>query len=358
MIHITRRTFGFFGAAQVLALMSGKAWSLGSDSPPSSAAFDIVPYLNPELRSSLDPRLVMAGHPNPFTGQMLPYIRDSAAKLSAPPMPEPSWMERTIPGRAGAPNVRIFVINASTDRDTKRPAILHMHGGGFIIGNARAGIRALQETAKVLDCVIVTVDYRLSPETHFPGPLEDNYAGLKWLYDNAAELGVDKSRIALMGESAGGGHAAMLAIAARDRKEVPVTYQALVYPMLDDRTGSTRTLPSYMGAINWTPEANRFGWTSFLGVPAGSERISYGAVPARIENLKGLPPAFIGVGTIDLFVEEDIEYARRLIDVGIATELNVVPGAYHGFDMTDTALARQFRAALHEALRRAFVPHS
>jgi acetyl esterase/lipase len=147
----------------------------------------------------------------------------------------------------------------------------------------------------------------------------------------------------------------MLAIAARDRGEVPLVYQALVYPMLDDRTGSTRSVPPYMGVVIWVPESNRFGWSSLLGVPAGSAHVPYGAVPARIDNLSGLPPAFIGVGSIDLFADEDIEYARRLVDAGVATELNVVPGAFHGFDLfANTSIARQFNAALEAALRRAF----
>jgi acetyl esterase/lipase len=157
-----------------------------------------------------------------------------------------------------------------------------------------------------------------------------------------------------MGESAGGGHAAMLAIAARDRGEVPLVYQALIYPMLDDRTGSTRKPPPYIGAVFWTPEENRFGWTSLLGVPAGSARVPNGAVPARIRDLRGLPPAFIGVGSIDLFVDEDIDYARRLIDAGVPTELNVVPGAFHGFDnLGMTSIAKQFKSALIAALASA-----
>jgi acetyl esterase/lipase len=231
-----------------------------------------------------------------------------------------------------------------------------VHGGGFVMGSAKGSLHVAQDLALSLDCVIVTVDYRLAPETPFPGSLEDNYAALKWLYSSAAELGVDRSRIAVMGESAGGGHAAMLAIAARDRGEVPLAFQALVYPMLDDRTGSTRDVPPHVGTLIWTPQSNRFGWSSLLGVPAGSRRIPYGAVPARVENLRNLPPAFIGVGSIDLFVEEDIAYAGRLIGAGVATELNVVPRAYHGFEVAvpKAGVSVRFKAALNGALARAF----
>jgi acetyl esterase/lipase len=153
-----------------------------------------------------------------------------------------------------------------------------------------------------------------------------------------------------------GGHAAMLAIAARDRGEVPLIFQSLIYPMLDDRTGSSRTMPPHVGQYIWTAGSNRFGWESFLGRRPGGSSAPAGSVPARLQNLAGLPPAFIGVGAIDLFIDEDIEYARRLIDVGVAAELQVVPGAFHGFDgiAKDTSLARQFTAAKIMALRRAF----
>src|SRR5262249_2653363 len=144
--------------------------------------------------------------------------------------------------------------------------------------------------AQALDAVIVSVDYRLAPATPFPGSLEDNYAALLWLFRNAAELGVDPARIAVMGESAGGGHAAMLALAARDRGEVRIKYQALVYPMLDDRTGSTRQPPPNIGTLVWTPAQNRQGWSALLGVAAGSRRVPEGAVPARAASLAGLPP--------------------------------------------------------------------
>jgi acetyl esterase/lipase len=231
-----------------------------------------------------------------------------------------------------------------------------MHGGGFVAGRAVEGIHALQQVARDNDCVIVTVDYRLAPEARFPESLEDNYAALKWLHGSASSLGVDRSHIVVMGESAGGGHAAMLAIAARDRGEVPIAFQLLIYPMLDDRTGSSRGVPPHLGAYLWTPASNRFGWSSFLGIPAGSRVVPAGAVPARVENLAGLPPAFVGVGSIDLFVDEDMEYARRLIDSGVPTELCVVPGGYHGFDIIapEGAKSKTFRATWNAALATAF----
>lgn len=253
----------------------------------------------------------------------------------------------------GNPEVTIIVLNEKAG--TARPGLLCMHGGGFVLGNAESEVSSLQPFAKELDCCIVAVDYRLAPETTWKGSIEDNYAGLKWLHAHAEELGVDRSRIGVMGGSAGGGHAALLALAARDRGEVPLAFQCLTYPMLDDRTASSRAVPWPIGALGWKAEANVFGWSSFLGMKAGARGVPAAAVPARAASLAGLPPTFIGVGSIDLFVEEDIEYALRLTQAGVATELIVVPGATHGFDyMVETRIAKEFSLARLNALRRAF----
>jgi acetyl esterase/lipase len=148
----------------------------------------------------------------------------------------------------------------------------------------------------------------------------------------------------------------MLAIAARDRGEFPLAAQVLIYPMLDDRTGSTRAVPAHIGTFLWTRGSNRFGWSSLLGHPAGSVHVPFGAVPARVTNLTGLPPAFIGVGSIDLFVQEDTMYAQRLVEAGVATEFALVPGGYHGFDVfaPDAPLSKHFREAWMDSLKRAF----
>lgn len=167
------------------------------------------------------------------------------------------------------------------------------------------------------------------------------YAVLRWVHDNADRLGVDRNRIAIGGASAGGGHAAMLALAARDRREVLVAYQVLIYPMLDDRTGSVRSARPGTGEFVWTAASNRFGWGALLGMPAGSTHVPAGTVPGRRTDLAGLPPAFIGVGTLDLFLDEDIAYAEGLTAAGVPVDLVVVPGAYHAFD----SVADQARAS-------------
>lgn len=344
MADLSRRAFGLVAGGAIAALSAGRAFA--------AAAFDPTPFVHPELRP-IFVRLQKMFPLRALTKDTLAAERKASLAFSPPLKAAPAWNERMIPGPKGAPDVRVFVINPGKPGAPARPAILQIHGGGYVLGSARQALSSNQELAATLDCVVVSVDYRLAPETPFPGALEDNYAALKWLHQNAEELGVDRARIAVLGESAGGGHAAMLAIAARDRGEVPIAYQALIYPMLDDRTGSTRKKPPFMGFVIWDEQRNRFGWTSLLGVPAGSRKVPAGSVPARVEDLKGLPPAFIGVGSVDLFVDEDVEYARRLIDAGVPVRLNVVPGAFHGFDALPSALSRDFKADLIASLKSA-----
>lgn len=320
-----------------------------------SAPIDPITLVNPELRPTLDFVLkFLPPHEGEVTQADLEAIRQRGITMQKAFLPEPSAEQRSIPGASGDPEVTVFVINA--DAANVRPAILHTHGGGFVAGTASASVADMQIIAKALDCMIVTVDYRLAPETAFPGSLNDNYAALKWLHDNASELGADPERIAVMGESAGGGHAAILAIAARDRGEVPICFQALTYPMLDDRTGSSRPVPAHIGAFMWRPDFNVAGWGAFLGGAAGGAEAPTGAVPARVSDLAGLPPTFIGTGAIDLFVLEDLEYARRLIEAGVPTEMHVVPGAYHGFDgiVPGSTASQRYRLAMLNALARAF----
>lgn len=318
--------------------------------PPAAAATTLTPEaaLAPSLRASA------AGRPTTtFSPETLAQTR--VARASTAPLPT-GVEERMIPGPAGAPDVKVLIANPDTG-EAKKPAYLHMHGGGYIIGTAAQSAARMPDLAKDCLCVVVSVDYRLAPETKFPGPMEDNFAALKWLHDNAATLGVDPARIAVGGESAGGGHAAQLAIAARDRG-VPVAFQVLIYPMLDDRTGSTRPAPGHIGHYIWNSGSNRFAWEAYLGQPAGSPNPPAGAVPARVENLAGLPPAWIGVGSVDLFFAEDLEYARRLGEAGVPVEVLVVPGAYHAFDSiaATAAPARQFTASWRRALKEALHP--
>ena len=273
------------------------------------------------------------------------------ARAPSPDVPEVEVTDRTIPGPAGAPDVRVLVY-APRAMAGNAPGILHIHGGGYVIGDAEMGDGDNRLLARELGCVIVSVDYRLAPETPHPGPVEDCYAALKWMHDQAAALGVDRTRLAVKGESAGGGLAAGLALLARDRGEVALAFQLLVYPMIDDREPAEPH--PYVGEFVWTPRSNRFGWASLLGHEPGIDGVSPYAAAARAADLTGLPATFIATGALDLFLEEDLEYARRLTRAGVPTELHVYPGAYHGFQLAGpTAVTRRFQRDCYEALSEA-----
>jgi acetyl esterase/lipase len=353
-MYFDRRQFMKDALGASIALGVAPSFLIASESAPKATT---APDL-PDPYALVDPELIAAVKALPKTqlnaDTLLVERKGPPWPTLPPPAPQPS--RRVIPGPKGAPEVTIFIFDPEPG-SKNRPALLHIHGGGYVAGHATQFPATLQKTAQDCGCLVISVEYRLAPETHFPGSLEDNYAALSWLHANADNLGVDRKRIAIGGLSAGGGHTAALAIAARDRKEIPVAFQLLIYPMLDDRTGSTRPVPPHIGTFIWTPQKNVFGWTSLLGKPAGSANVPFGAVPARVAKLEGLPPAFIGVGSLDLFVEEDIEYAKRLTAAGVPAELLLVPGAYHAFDLLvpDAAVSRRFTAYWTEALRRAFL---
>ena len=277
-----------------------------------------------------------------------------ARDLPLPPVEDcgVSWEERLVPGPAAAPHVQLRIYRPR-DATGSLGCIFHIHGGGFVGGSTAELEFHHRPLAAELNCVIVAVDYRLAPEVSFPGNLEDCYTALQWTMANAAEIGVDPARLGVMGESAGGGLAAALALLARDRGEVGIAFQHLIYPMLDDRTCVADPHP-YAGQFVWPADNNRFGWTSLLGAEPGGPDVSHYAAPARAADLSGLPPTFISTAALDLFVDENIDYARRLNHAGVPVELHVWPGAFHGFDLLPgPAVADAARQASRAALRRA-----
>lgn len=282
-------------------------------------------------------------------------------RLPMPPLsPEASAVRlerRTVPGPAGAPDVGVLIYRPATDTGAS-PCVFHIHGGGYVIGAVDGQEAQHRDMVARLGCVLVTVDYRLAPETRFPGAVEDGYAALSWVFANAADLAVDPARIGVMGESAGGGLAAGLALLARDRSQHRLAFQHLIYPMLDDRTCARPDPHPHAGEFIWTPANNHFGWSALLGVEPGSEGVSPYAAAARASDLTGLPQTFISTGGLDLFLEEDLDYARRLMRAGVPVELHVYPGGFHGFDFDPAAdVAAQARrdsmAALSRFLTRA-----
>jgi acetyl esterase/lipase len=238
--------------------------------------------------------------------------------------------ERIVPGPPGAPDIALILCRpvAST---WPVPALYYIHGGGLIAGSPRDSLVEVVELAASAGAAVVSVDYRLAPETPHPGPIEDCYAGLTWLTSTADDLGVDSDRIVLIGGSAGGGLAAGLALLARDRGGPAVFGQLLMCPMLDDRNDSLSVL-QLAELPMWNRSANEVGWTALLGAARGGPDVSPYAAPSRATNLSGLPPAFLDVGSVDSFRDEDVAFAARIWLAGGVAELHVWPGGYHGFD--------------------------
>lgn len=265
---------------------------------------------HPELRRSA--RLLPKQMITPLT---LPFIR-AAGRLMWRHDPDDVEV-LTIPSGV---EVRLY---RPEDAPGRGPALLWIHGGGYLIGNAAQDDVLCRKFARELGATIASVNYRLAPEHPYPAPVEDCYSVLGWLSRLPA---VDPARVAIGGASAGGGLAAALALTTRDRGEIDVVAQLLVYPMIDDRT-ALRTDLDNPGHRLWNQSSNKFGWRAYLGDADPDV-----AVPARRDDLAGLPPAWIGVGTLDLFHDEDLAYAERLRAAGVPCEVMVVQGAFHGFD--------------------------
>lgn len=303
---------------------------------------DVRTMLDPELRAVMD-----AFELPQLDDEVLAMMRSGAFPSAVELSDAVERTERTVPGDPPVP-VRVHRTAGATGR---QPAVVSMHGGGYVLGSYDMDDLRFDRWCPQLGLVGVSVEYRLAPETPYPGPLDDCYAALRWTYDNADELGIDADRIGIAGISAGGGLTAALALLARDRGEAPVAFQVLDSPMLDDRqaTPSSRLDALYV----WSREANAFGWRSYLGDLYGSSDVPAYAAPARAKDLAGLPPAIVSVGAIDGFRDEDVDYAMRLNQAGVPCELHVYAGLPHGHQMCAEATAVRLCATdVEDWLRR------
>jgi acetyl esterase/lipase len=280
-----------------------------------------------------------------MNAETLPLMRDIS--YSAPEIPEVERTEATVPGDPPLP----IRVHRPRGVEGALPCIFSIHGGGYVMGDYEMEDTLFNALCPKLGVVGLSIEYRLAPETAYPGPLEDCYRGLEWAFAHVTELGIDPTRVGIHGVSAGGGLAAALALLVRDRGELQLAFQVLDSPMLDDRqiTASSRRddLPV------WTKPSNRFGWQSYLGDLYGTDDVPYTAAPARAIDLSGLPPTLVSIGALDGFRDESTDYAARLTDAGVATELHVYPGACHGFTaVPDAAVSRQAARDRDEWLAR------
>jgi acetyl esterase/lipase len=271
------------------------------------------------------------------------------AGIEVPDNPNVTKEDRVIPGPDGAPDISVRIYRPVNATGTL-PGIYFIHGGGMILGTVDGEDPVATMICDLVGAVVVSVEYRLSPETPHPGPVEDCYAGLTWTAKNAAELGIDADRLAIYGASAGGGLTIATALLARDRGGPALSFIMPIYPMIDD-TNTTTSSQEITDVGIWDRSGNQEAWAWYLG---GKEADAY-AAPTRAEDLSGLPPAFIDVGTVDLFLDEDIAFVQRLIAAGVPTEFHIHPGAYHAAETfaADAALAKRIWALRIDALKRA-----
>jgi cation diffusion facilitator CzcD-associated flavoprotein CzcO/acetyl esterase/lipase len=308
--------------------------------------------IDPEARRPLDQLLqFMPGGFNaiPDIIQRRAAAAQLLAALEVPPKPHVLSEDRAVPGAAGAPDIKVRIYRPA-QATGPLPGIYFIHGGGMILGDINGEDAVASSICEHVGAVVVSVEYRLAPEHPYPAPVEDCYAGLVWMARHAAELGFDPDRLAVYGGSAGGGLTIATTMLARDRSFPAVRFQMPIYPMIDDRNETPSSFEITDIGV-WDRSANIEAWTWYLGDGKPDQY----AAPSRAEDLAGLPPTFIDVGSIDLFRDEDIMFATRLMQAGVPTELHVNPGAYHAAEVLapESVLSQRIWARRIDALRRA-----
>jgi acetyl esterase/lipase len=300
------------------------------------------------LLDQLDPDIAAMAGLVPFdavTTDLLPALR---ARFEMPASERVARTDHEVPGD---PPISVRV-HRPVGHDAALPCVYSIHGGGYVLGTNTMDDGFFDELCPELGFVGVSVEYRLAPETPYPGPLEDCYRGLQWTFAHAAELGIDTGTVGVMGVSAGGGLAAALALLVRDRGELQLAFQLLDQPMLDDRQVTPSSTQDALPV--WSRASNTFGWKAYLGDLYGTDAIPATAAPTRASDLTGLPPAIVTVGAVDGFRDEDADYALRLNQAGVPCELHVYPGACHGFNLLapEAAVSKQCRRDIAEWLDR------
>jgi acetyl esterase/lipase len=260
--------------------------------------------------------------------------------------------QHTAPGPPGEPDLAVTVYQRR-ERRGAAPLVYFIHGGGMIVGTRNTGINTALAWLDELDLVIATAEYRLAPEAPHPAPVEDCYAGLLWAAEHMGDWRADADRLVVVGGSAGGGLGAATTILSRDRSGPTIAAQMLMCPMLDDRN-QTVSSHQYDGIGIWDRTNNLFGWSALLGEHPGGPDVSPYAAPARLEDYSGLPPTFIDAGAAEVFRDEAVNYASRLWEAGVQTELHVWAGGFHGFAGLghNARVSTQARAAQQDWLRR------
>lgn len=314
-----------------------------------------------EVRPGLEVFKLAFGSIGEFTLENMPAIRAhldpifEAGREAAPRFDDIEMFEREAEAEGPAqPAVSLRVYRPKSAQGPL-PCLYWIHGGGMVVGAARFDDGECSAYAHHVGCVVVSVEYRLAPEHPYPGGVEDCYRGLRWVAQNAAALGVDARRLCVGGRSGGGVLAAATVLMARDRGGPALCYQLLIYPQLDDRNSSS-SAREFEDVVSWGARTNRSAWKAVLGDRAGGADVPYYAAPARAKDLSGLPPALMQAGELEVFRDECIDYALRLMQAGVACEMHVHPGLYHASDMFNPGApsSRRMAEERYSALKRAF----
>lgn len=304
----------------------------------------------PELRS------ILAQFPG---FQLEENLELSRSYLASPPIEKSEHVRTTsrmIPSVAGEILVKIYEPSQRTD--VKLPAMLWIHGGGYVMGHPDMDDALCERFVQAAKCVVVSVDYRLAPEHPYPAAIDDCYAGLKWMTDEAELLGIDLDRIAIAGASGGGGLTAALALMARDKGGPALIFQMPLYPMIDDRNITASSHEITADNAPWNRTNNLAAWNMYLGDRTEDSEVSPYAVPSRAESLAGLPPTYTCIGQLDLFRDETIEYVARLAQAGVDVEFHLYPGTFHSFEgmVPQAEVSQRASKSYVDAIARALNP--